>query len=1242
MALSTTKGTSSFSFTQRYRYDVFLSFKGEDTRNGFTSNLNGILCHNGINTFMDDRLQRGEKISAELLEAIESSKISIIIFSKNYASSTWCLDELVKILECKNNGQVVLPVFYKVDPSDVRNQKGNFGEALAKHEKKFKDHKEKVQRWRAALNEASNISGWHYKNDHPQFRFIKEIFEETLSAKLNHTQVFVVKYPVGIDSRIEEISCQLDIESKDVRMLVIHGLPGIGKTTIAKAIFNLIAYHFEGSSFLEDVREKSRTNDGILQLQKVLYSEILGGGNLKAHSVFKRINVIMEMLHHKRILLILDDVETLVQVENLLGKCDWFASGSRIIITTREENVLSSLQEDCHLTYYNYKVKELNKHESRELFYHHAFKKSKPTKDYLELEDQFLHHAKGLPLALKIIGADLYKRNIHYWKSTLEKYKIFPNPNILQVLKISYDGLDPTQRDIFLDIACLFKGFYKEVIVDILQSSYFYDPLCDIEKLIDKYLIVVEDGKLSMHDLIQQMGFEIVRQESELSKKPKKLLCYEDASEVLIGDTGLEEIRGISLCLPQPRNMQLNLEKMKGLKYLKIHNVICEDLKSLPNGLRLLDWSEFPLPFLPSTFEPTKLVVLKMRRSHIELDKHFERCRFETLKYMDFTYCENITKVPNLSVISPNIKRLNLQKCINLVEVHQSVGLLQELVTWNLSYCQNLRILPRNLKLKSLRRFDLPWCGSLMQRMERLALLSSIGYLISLDGLRINLQNVKDSSNISNLRNLRTLKLYDCESFPEAMNTSGCFPKLQYLGFFNSNISTLPEIARICPKLQTFNIHRCWNLREIPMLPPCIQAVHARGCNSLNSRSLLSQFGDVIGLPQNLACGYSNMGSSHQEFGSELGFASKWPSYNLALPGTTIPKWFNHQSDAHSILFSVGQNFSSFALCVALNVKLRKRNVPIHREKFACSIYLLINGFEERLARRKFSLDSLNFMWFHYTSVGHDLLKRIISSDRNDVTLRCKILNYHPKLGKVTIKRWGVHVACICPPRNSSIDEILKEAYLDEGLKFFLSRVAAEVLPFEREMVGRSETQNAYYCPLCEIAEDSVLHLFQCCPYAKGMWYGGRWGFRVEMIQAKSVKEFIEQILDPPKELLAERVTKDEFTLYAVMAMKILWDAREKALVSYSEASIYQLAHHLNTQYDSNLRSLGTTRGTEEQNRESAWTKPPDQLVKLNFNASCDQNNIGLAVVVRNQEGNGRAIRRAVSLCSKIANAIGK
>ncbi|XP_050275096.1 disease resistance protein RPV1-like isoform X2 [Quercus robur] len=535
MALLTNKRAFSSSFTQRCRYDVFLSFREEDTRNSFTSNLNGILRYNGINTFMDDELQRGEIISTELLEAIESSKFSIIVFSKNYATSTWCLDELVKILECKKNGQVVFPVFYEVDPSEVRNQKGKFGEALAKHEENFKYGTNKVQRWRAALNEAGNLSGWHYKNDHPQFRFIQEIFEEISSAKLNCSQVFVGKYPVGIDSRVEEIIRCLDIESNDVRMLVIHGLPRIGKTTIAKAIFNLIAYRFEGSSFLEDVRENSKTNDGVLQLQEALYYEILGGRNLNVHGVSKRINVIMEKLQHKKILLILDDVDKLVQVENLLGKCNWFAFGSRIIITTREKKLLSTLQEDCHLIYY--KVKELDDHESRELFCQHAFKRNKPTEDYLELIHQFIGYAKGLPLVLKIIGDDLYDKNLQCWKSALDKYKRLPKSDIQEVLKISYDGLDQIQRDIFLDIACFLKGFYKNLVVDILQSSNFHDPYYDIEKLIDKSLIVVaKDDKLLMHDLIQQMGLEIARQESEVSKKHRRLFCYEDAPEVLNRD----------------------------------------------------------------------------------------------------------------------------------------------------------------------------------------------------------------------------------------------------------------------------------------------------------------------------------------------------------------------------------------------------------------------------------------------------------------------------------------------------------------------------------------------------------------------------------------------------------------------------------------------------------------------------------------------------------------------------------
>ncbi|KAL6203997.1 hypothetical protein ACLB2K_021267 [Fragaria x ananassa] len=137
-----------------------LSFRGEDTRNTFTGHLYSNLVQKGINTFIDDGLKRGEEISSSLLKAIEESKISVIVFSENYASSKWCLEELVKIMQCnESKKQIVYPVFYKVDPSHVRNQTGSFGQALAHH-----DDLKKVARWKTALTKAGNLSGWHFSH----------------------------------------------------------------------------------------------------------------------------------------------------------------------------------------------------------------------------------------------------------------------------------------------------------------------------------------------------------------------------------------------------------------------------------------------------------------------------------------------------------------------------------------------------------------------------------------------------------------------------------------------------------------------------------------------------------------------------------------------------------------------------------------------------------------------------------------------------------------------------------------------------------------------------------------------------------------------------------------------------------------------------------------------------------------------------------------------------------------------
>ena len=155
--------TSSSSSSRRWIYDVFLSFRGMDTRNNFTDHLYAALQRSGIFTFRDnERLERGKSISPELLKAIEESRISIVILSKNYASSTWCLDELAKIIQCmKVMGITVLPIFYDVNPSDVRKQMGTFAQAFAEHEERLKENTEKVKTWREALSEVANLSGWH-------------------------------------------------------------------------------------------------------------------------------------------------------------------------------------------------------------------------------------------------------------------------------------------------------------------------------------------------------------------------------------------------------------------------------------------------------------------------------------------------------------------------------------------------------------------------------------------------------------------------------------------------------------------------------------------------------------------------------------------------------------------------------------------------------------------------------------------------------------------------------------------------------------------------------------------------------------------------------------------------------------------------------------------------------------------------------------------------------------------------
>ncbi|XP_059665557.1 disease resistance protein Roq1-like [Cornus florida] len=517
------------SSSPRWNYDVFLSFRGEDTRKNFVDHLYVALQQKGICTFKDDeKLKRGKSISLELLKAIKESKFAIIIFSKNYASSTWCLDELVQIIECRNKvGQTILPIFYDVDPSQVRKQKGSFAAAFAKHEENFgEEDKEKVQKWRAALVEAANLSGWDLNdvaNGH-EAKFIQKIVQEIIK-KLEHIPLYVAKYEVGIDSRVNEVIALLNNGSKDVCTVGICGTGGIGKTTIAKVVFNQIFHQFESCCFLSDVKGVSEQQNGLTDLQQQLLKDILME-DLKMSNVDYGINVIKKRFCYKKVLVVVDNVDSSKQLESLAGANDWFGFGSRIIVTTRNERLLVEHKVDEI-----YKVELLNDDEALRLFSWHAFTNSHPLEDYLELSRSVINYAQGLPLALQVLGSFLFKRSLKEWEHELDNLKRIPNKKIHNVLKISFDGLDDTEKDLFLDIACFFKGYDEDYVIDILGSNGFYPR---IPILIERSLITISSyNKLHMHDLLQEMGKEIVRQESpDDPGKRSRLWFYKDIYKV--------------------------------------------------------------------------------------------------------------------------------------------------------------------------------------------------------------------------------------------------------------------------------------------------------------------------------------------------------------------------------------------------------------------------------------------------------------------------------------------------------------------------------------------------------------------------------------------------------------------------------------------------------------------------------------------------------------------------------------
>jgi hypothetical protein len=364
--------------------------------------------------------------------------------------------------------------------------------------------------------------------------FIHEIIEWVNSILVKKTYLEVAQYPVGIESRVQDVKSLLTIEKNDSTCMVgIFGIGGIGKTTIAKSIYNSMASQFEGNCFLENIRETSGQMGGLINLQNKLLSEILEGSSPMVDKVDQGITLIKERLRLIRILLVLDDVDHQDQIEKLAGNGDWFGLGSRVILTTRDKHLLSA-----HEVYSAYPVNELDHNEALQLFSWNAFNKDRLDDKYVKVTEDMLSYARELPLALRVLGSSLKGRDILYWENKLGMYKLIPHDDIQKKLRISFDGLDENAKNIFLDIACFFKGWNVEAITKVLDSTRgFHSYSTAIEELKDKCLVTQSCGSLEMHDLLQEMGREIVRQQSpDEPSKRSRLWFHEDVRNVLEGN----------------------------------------------------------------------------------------------------------------------------------------------------------------------------------------------------------------------------------------------------------------------------------------------------------------------------------------------------------------------------------------------------------------------------------------------------------------------------------------------------------------------------------------------------------------------------------------------------------------------------------------------------------------------------------------------------------------------------------